>query len=87
LCPSCTFCGALFAPTLPRGALFARKSVYVCGYTFLGAALAAENGQEGYFDDGFVQTIHILLLPSIMFAVSMVAEYWVDTLPPQVQAR
>lgn len=69
---------------VPSGALFSKQSIYVLGYAFVGGALAMKHGHAGYFDDGFVQAIHMLLLPSMMFAVSMLAEYWVATLPPQV---
>lgn len=62
-----------------------KQSIYVVGYAFIGVALAAKDGHAGYLEDGFVQIIHILLLPSILFAVSMVAEYWVAAIPPQVR--
>ena len=69
---------------VPSGPLLSKQSIYVLGYAFIGVALAMKNGHAGYFDHGFVQTIHILLHPIIMFAVSMLAEYWVATIPPQV---
>lgn len=50
----------------------------------MGIALALREGDTGYLDKWVVQVTYMLLLPSIMFAVSMVAESWVENLPSQV---
>lgn len=44
-------------------------------------------GKAGYSDMGVLQTIYIILLPSMVFGIVMMAEYWVECLPSQVGQR
>lgn len=46
--------------------------------------LAVRAGETGVYDAGVLQIIYILLIPSTMFATSMAANFWVESLPSQV---
>lgn len=74
----------LLLPPNPHRHSFA-YSIYVLGFGCIGLALALRAGDTGYLDKGVIQVSYILLLPSVMFAVAMVSESWVASLPSQVQ--
>lgn len=61
------------------------QSIYVLGCTFVGVDLAVRAGEKGYFDDGVVHALNIVLLPSMLFGAAMMGEYWVTNLPLQVR--
>lgn len=63
------------------------QSVYLFGFAALGVAMAARAGETGYADLGIWQTQYILFTPSVMFGITMMAEYWVQSLPSQVRPR
>lgn len=59
-------------------------SFYVTGLGIVGAVLAGMGGGTGLNDDGVVQALYLMLMPSAMFACLMIAEFWVESLPTQV---
>lgn len=51
----------------------------------MGVVLAALQGEVGVYDDGFLQIQYGVLMPSLLFAVAMLADFWVQGLPSQVR--
>lgn len=62
-------------------------SVYAGGFGCIGVVLAAMEGEAGFYDDWFLQAEYSVLMPSIVFAVAMLAEFWVEGLPSQVRRK
>lgn len=62
-------------------------SVYAGGVGCIGVVLAALQGEAGFHDDWFLQAEYCVLIPSLIFAVAMLAEFWVEGLPSQVRQR
>lgn len=60
-------------------------SVYAGGFGCIGVVLAAMEGEAGFYDDWFLQAEYGILMPAIVFAVAMLAEFWVEGLPSQVR--
>jgi len=60
-------------------------SVYAGGFGCIGIVLAAWEGDAGSYDHGFLQVEYCVLVPSIIFAAAMLAEFWVEGLPSQVR--
>ena len=63
------------------------RSVFVIGFGSVGSALFARGGKTTYADAGVLQIIYVVLLPSMVFGIAMMAEYWVECLPSQVSRR
>ncbi len=54
------------------------------GNAILGVVMAVRAGETGYADFGAWHAQYMLLIPSSMFGIAMMAEYWVQSLPSQV---
>jgi len=69
------------------GSLYmARRSVYLVGFVVVGMVMALRAGETGYADTGIWHAQYLLFTPSMMFGVTMMAEYWVQCLPSQVRS-
>lgn len=60
-------------------------SLYAMGMLILGVSLAGLGGGTGLNDPGVVQILYLVLLPAAMYALCMIAKFWVEGLPSQVR--
>ena len=53
----------------------------------VGFILAAQRGAITFYDAGVVQIVFGVLTPAGVFAIVMIADFWVQTLPAQVRTH
>eukprot|EP00903_Cladosiphon_okamuranus_P012092 g11351.t1 len=68
----------------PPTARFLSISLYAAGMVVLGVILAGLGGKTSLNDTGVVQALYLVMLPSAMFCVFMIAKFWVESLPSQL---
>ena len=60
--------------------------MYLIGFAVVGTVMAVRAGETGYADLGIWHVQYLVLTPSLMFGMVMMAEYWVHSLPSQVRS-
>lgn len=57
------------------------------GMGLVGLSLAIRSATTAFWDPGVVQAVYCVFIPMIVFACSMLAGFWVETLPSQVRLQ